>query len=268
MDNNFIKQLYLAHQNAVPAPSPDAVCKVVNGLLEILFPELSDRQFTSLREFEKHFSSLKYDLYNVLSKLELPDNLKVETVENTFIAKLPEVRNVLMHDAEAIYHFDPAAVSILEVIRVYPGFYAIAIYRLAHEFYKMGVPLMPRILTEYAHGKTGIDIHPAAKIGNNFFIDHGTGVVIGETCIIGNDVKIYQGVTLGALSVSKEMAQVKRHPTLEDRVIIYSGATILGGKTVIGHDSIIGGNVWVTKSVEPFSRLYHRAQVQLLSKDM
>ncbi|MFK7935507.1 MAG: serine O-acetyltransferase EpsC [Saprospiraceae bacterium] len=268
MNKRFIENLYHAHRQSPLVPSSDEICKVINGLLEILFPELADRQYTSLREFEQHVSDLRYDLHKVLLKLELPLPLTAEQVENDFIATLPELREILLADADAIYQFDPAATSVLEVKRVYPGFYAIAIYRIAHEFHKLGVPLMPRILTEYAHGKTGIEIHPAAQIGRNFFIDHGTGVVIGATCILGDDVKIYQGVTLGALSVSKELAETKRHPTIEDGVIIYAGATILGGDTVIGHDSIIGGNVWVTKSVEPYSRLYHRAQVKVLQKEV
>ncbi|MFD2144654.1 serine O-acetyltransferase [Mucilaginibacter antarcticus] len=152
------------------------------------------------------------------------------------------------------------------MIRTYPGFFAISCYRLAHSLYKHEVPLLPRILTEYAHSKTGIDIHPAAEIGEYFYIDHGTGLVIGETTVIGKHVKLYQGVTLGALSVDKSMADTKRHPTVEDNVVIYSGATILGGETVVGYDSIIGGNVWLTKSVEPHSRVYHAPTVKVLKK--
>nr|WP_246202660.1 serine O-acetyltransferase EpsC [Fulvivirga lutimaris] len=150
---------------------------------------------------------------------------------------------------------DPAAKSKVEVIKTYPGFYAIAAHRIAHEFQKYNLTLIPRIISEHAHSHTGIDIHPCAQIGEHFCIDHGTGVVIGETTIIGDYVKIYQGVTLGALSVRKEDAKTKRHPTIENNVIIYSGATILGGKTEVGQGSIIGGNVWLTKSVPPNSRL-------------
>jgi serine O-acetyltransferase len=133
-------------------------------------------------------------------------------------------------------------------------------YRMAHILYELNVPLLPRVLTEFAHSRTGIDIHPGAEIGEYFFIDHGTGIVIGETSVIGQHVKLYQGVTLGALSVSKEMASQKRHPTVEDHVVIYSGATILGGETIIGHHSIIGGNVWITESVDPYSKIYHRPE--------
>ena len=172
----------------------------------------------------------------------------------------------MIQDAETILQFDPAAKSVEEVLVAYPGFYATAIYRLSHQLYKQGVKILPRLFTEYAHSKTGIDIHPGANIGNTFFIDHGTGIVIGETTIIGNNVKIYQGVTLGALNVSKEKARTKRHPTIEDNVIIYSGATILGGDTVIGHDSVIGGNVWLTYGVLPNSIIYHKSEVAIKDK--
>jgi serine O-acetyltransferase len=164
-------------------------------------------------------------------------------------------------DAALIADNDPAATGMDEVIMTYPGFYAILVYRLAHKLALSGVPLLPRVMTEYAHSLTGIDIHPKATIDSPFFIDHGTGIVIGETAIIGKNVKIYQGVTIGALSVSKEMASSKRHPTIEDNVIIYAGGTILGGNTIIGHDSIIGGNVWLTESVEPYSLVYHQNKV-------
>ena len=164
----------------------------------------------------------------------------------------------MLTDAQAIMDGDPAANSIREIIRTYPGFTAICIYRLAHELFILGVPLLPRILTEYAHSKTGIDIHPGAQIDEYLYIDHGTGLVIGETCIIGKHVKLYQGVTLGALSVDKILAGVQRHPIIEDHVIIYAGATILGGNTTVGHHSIIGGNVWLTSSVEPYTTVYHQ----------
>ena len=151
---------------------------------------------------------------------------------------------------------------------VYPGFYAIAVYRVAHQLFQMGVPLLPRMLTEYAHNRTGIDIHPGAQIGKSFFIDHGTGVVVGETTVIGDNVKIYQGVTLGATHVAKSMAQKKRHPTIENNVVIYANATILGGYTVVGHDSVIGGNVWLTSSVEAHSLVYHQHQTEVRLKSL
>lgn len=172
-----------------------------------------------------------------------------EKTSYALIEALPEIRKMIHKDTQAAFDGDPAAKSTEEVIVSYPGLEAISIYRLAHFLFENGVPVIPRIMSEYAHGKTGIDIHPGAKIGESFFIDHGTGVVIGETCIIGNNVKIYQGVTLGALSVKKSLQDKKRHPTIEDNVTIYADATILGGKTVIGEGCIIGGNTWVTHSV-------------------
>ncbi|PZP42351.1 MAG: serine acetyltransferase, partial [Pseudopedobacter saltans] len=167
-------------------------------------------------------------------------------------------------DADALLEGDPAAKSLKEVVRTYPGFLATAIYRLAHHLHELEVPLIPRILTEYAHSVTGIDIHPGATIGDYLSIDHGTGVVIGETTIIGKHVKLYQGVTLGALSVDKILANTKRHPTIEDHVIIYSNATILGGETVIGHHTVIGGNVWITASIAPHMTIYHQANIKTI----
>ena len=184
------------------------------------------------------------------------------------MANIPEIYRLLKTDIHAILDGDPAAKSEFEVIRAYPGFFAIAFYRLAHELHRLEIPLVPRILTEFAHSKTGIDIHPAAEIDESFFIDHGTGVVIGETTNIGKHVKLYQGVTLGALSVDKSMANQKRHPTVEDNVVIYSGATILGGNTVIGNNSTIGGNVWLTKSVPPFSMVYHKPEIKVVEKEI
>ena len=183
-----------------------------------------------------------------------------------FFEQLPDLYLLLNTDIQAIFNGDPAARSEFEVIRTYPGFFAISFYRMAHGLYRHDVPLLPRILTEYAHSKTGIDIHPAAEIDEYFYIDHGTGIVIGESCIIGKHVKLYQGVTLGALSVAKNMAYSKRHPTVGDNVVIYAGATILGGETVIGHDSVIGGNVWLTKSVPPNSIVYHKPDITVFNK--
>ncbi len=167
----------------------------------------------------------------------------------SLLEEIPELRRKIQLDTIAAFNGDPAAKSNEEVILSYPGLEAILVYRIAHFLYKNGVPVIPRIMSEHVHGKTGIDIHPGATIGESFFIDHGTGVVIGETCIIGNNVKIYQGVTLGALSVKKNLQNKKRHPTIEDNVTIYANATILGGDTIIGESSVIGGNTWVTESV-------------------
>src|SRR5205085_5879480 len=177
-----------------------------------------------------------------------------------FVARLPFVREMLASDVKAAYEGDPAAVCYDEIIFSYPGLYAVTVYRLAHELHVLGVPLIPRIMTEYAHARTGIDIHPGTRLGHSFFIDHGTGVVVGGTAVIGNNVKLYQGVTIGAFSFDKDAAgqlirHTKRHPTIEDDVVIYAGATILGGDTCVGRGSVIGGNVWLTHSVPPGTRV-------------
>ena len=187
-----------------------------------------------------------------------------KAIVGAFVARIPEVKRLVETDVQAAYEGDPAATSPMEVIMAYPGFYAVTIHRLAHELYLLKVPIIPRVMSELAHSKTGIDIHPGATIGERFFIDHGTGVVIGETTVIGKNVKLYQGVTLGALSFDKDpvtgalVKGVKRHPNVEDNVVIYAGATILGGRTTIGHDSEIGGNVWLKDSVPPNSRVYNK----------
>ncbi|MEM1336387.1 MAG: serine O-acetyltransferase EpsC [Bacteroidota bacterium] len=180
-----------------------------------------------------------------------------------YLMQLPSVLEKLNLDAEAILNCDPASLSIEEVYMAYPGFYAIAIYRLAHELYKEGFPLIPRLMTEYAHRQTGVDINPGAQIGKSFFIDHATGVVIGETAIIKDHVKVYQGVTLGALYVDKSLHKVKRHPTIEANVTIYANATILGGETVIGENSVIGGNAWITASVPANSTVFHTPEIKI-----
>lgn len=184
-------------------------------------------------------------------------------VWDNYVERLPVVLEKLNLDAEAIASCDPASLSIEEVYMAYPGFYAIAIYRLAHELHKFGFPLVPRLMTEYAHRQTGVDINPGAKIGDSFFIDHATGVVIGETAVIKNNVKIYQGVTLGALYVAKNLQKTKRHPTIEDNVTIYANATILGGDTVVGENSVIGGNAWLTASVPPNSTVFHSPEIKI-----
>ncbi len=234
-----------------------ALEKNINDLYNVLFPIC-----IKMENMQCHF--ILDEIYRTL--LENFQNIK--SIENPtekvdqFFEQLPSIQEMLYEDAKAFYENDPASYSIEEVILSYPGFYALAIHRLAHVLYKMEIPIIPRLWSECAHTKGGIDIHPGATIGKRFFLDHGTGVVIGETCIIGNDVKIYQNVTLGALHVTKDMQRKKRHPTVQDNVIIYSGSTILGGKTVIGHDSTIGGNVWLTKSVEPFSLIYYTSQLK------
>jgi len=232
-------------------------------LLSLLFPRFGKIQANSPEEIEIELLKLKIKLAKILKPLYKENIEAIEIIINNFFSEILETREILLLDAEAIASGDPAAEGIDEVILTYPGFFAIAVYRFAHIFYKMNVPIFPRLLTEFSHQETGIDIHPGAEIGKSFFIDHGTGIVIGETTIIGNNVKIYQGVTLGALSVKKAFANTKRHPTIEDNVIIYSGATILGGNTIIGHDSIIGGNAWITESIPPFSIVYNKSEVKV-----
>ncbi|XHR94398.1 serine O-acetyltransferase EpsC [Mucilaginibacter sp. UC70_90] len=209
---------------------------------------------------------MKTNCAKLCSATKACSNCDTSKLAKKFFESLPELFRVLNTDIQAIFNGDPAARSEFEVIRTYPGFYAISLYRVAHSLYIDDIPLLPRILTEYAHSKTGIDIHPAAKIDEYFYIDHGTGIVIGESCKIGKHVKLYQGVTLGALSVDKSMANTKRHPTVEDNVVIYSGATILGGETIIGHNSVVGGNVWLTKSLPPNSRVYHTPNHRVLKR--
>ena len=184
-----------------------------------------------------------------------------------FKTQFRDVRRKMDRDALEFEKTDPAVKSLKEIYLAYPGFYAITIYRLCHELNKMGIAILARMMSEYAHGATGIDIHPAAQIGNPFFIDHGTGIVIGETSIIKNNVKIYQGVTLGGIQIKKEFADTKRHPTIEDNVTIYANATILGGDIVIGENSIIGANVWITQSVPPNSLVSHKSEVKIRDRN-
>lgn len=255
----------LTEQNATyrhKLPSRNSVGKFVEEMMCFLFPVTQDCERSSM-DISEAYRRLQTRLVCLLEPLDKNLDTDKETVMDRFLAQLPDIYENLILDAQAISDNDPASVGIEEVIAVYPGFYAISVYRLAHALVDLNVPLLPRMLTEHAHGLTGIDIHPKANIGKSFFIDHGTGVVIGETTDIGNNVKVYQGVTLGALSVSKSLAETKRHPTIEDNVVIYANATILGGKTVIGNDSIIGGNAWLTASVPPFSQVYHQSELKI-----
>lgn len=199
--------------------------------------------------------------FNVLLSSVIKDKNKRHEITTTLYRNMEFTHGVLLDDLEAIFSFDPAAKNKSEIIFSYPGFYAIAVYRISHQLWQMQVPVLPRIISEYVHNKTGIDIHPGAVIGKAFFIDHGTGIVIGETAIIGNRVKIYQGVTLGALNVLKDEAEIKRHPTIEDDVIIYANATILGGKTVVGSKSVIGGNVWISSSIPSGSLVFNKSEI-------
>lgn len=183
-----------------------------------------------------------------------------------FFEALPDIRLLLEADLETVLESDPAARSRNEVLLAYPGFFAVAIHRIAHVLFVLEIPVLPRLMSEYVHSKTGIDIHPGATVGKRFFIDHGTGIVIGETARIGDHVKMYQGVTLGALTVSKDLAEIQRHPSIGNDVVIYANATILGGDTVIGDHSVIGGNVWITRSVPAHSLVYHKSEVIVKNK--
>jgi serine O-acetyltransferase len=266
------------HIEGANLPSRDRVVELTTNFLSVLFPGYYEKQELSKANVTYYIWEKIAFIYHHLSR-EILKSLKsvcgspgdegkltAESIEITFaiLRKIPHIRQQLRGDVQAAYDGDPAAKCLDEIILSYPGVEAIAVHRIAHELHLLGVPLIPRIMSEYAHNKTGIDIHPGASIGNNFFIDHGTGVVIGETAEIGDNVRMYQGVTLGALSIQKDAAGnigrgTKRHPTLKNNVIIYSGATILGGKTVVGEYSIIGGSVWLTESVPPYTILVNKA---------
>ncbi len=261
MNKNFFQQLLSKQQKKEIIPSNEIISGWALQLIRLLYPELSICSYTSADEIEDEYKKLKTDLLNILNATKACRNCDNEKIARTFFEKVPELYRLLNTDIHSLLTGDPAARVEFEVIRAYPGFYALCFYRIAHELLQLEVPLLPRILTEHAHSKTGIDIHPAAKIGEHFFIDHGTGIVIGETAEIGNHVKLYQGVTLGALSVNKSLEFTKRHPTVEDYVVIYSGATILGGDTVIGHHCVIGGNVWLTKSIPAGTLVYHDPEI-------
>jgi serine O-acetyltransferase len=263
-----------SHLGHKALPSREAVVEILSDFLDIIFPGIWRRQNLHVGNIEYHvgdrIDGLHDKLITQISRAlrhehdclpcdERP-NLDLEALAQQkaidLLRQLPKIRGTLEQDVQAAYEGDPAAKSFHEIIFCYPGLEAVTIYRIAHELFILGVPLIPRMMTEYAHSKTGIDLHPGARIGPGFFIDHGTGVVIGETCDIGRNVKLYQGVTLGALSFPRDAAGniirgMKRHPTLEDEVVVYANATILGGDTVIGHHSVIGSNVWLTHGVDP-----------------
>ncbi len=264
MNKDFFQQLFSKQQKKEIVPSNEIIATWALRVISLLFPEQSTYSYSSPKEIEEEYKKLEGELINILNATRACRNCNNEEIAKQFFENIPGLYRVLNTDIYSLIHGDPAARLEFEVIRAYPGFYALCFYRLAHELLNLEVPLLPRILTEHAHSKTGIDIHPAAEIGEHFFIDHGTGIVIGETAVIGDYVKLYQGVTLGALSVDKAMASIKRHPTVEDHVVIYSGATILGGDTVIGHHSVIGGNVWLTKSVPPGTLVFHTPELTVL----
>lgn len=262
----FIKKLHNRNLNCtITFPDRLKAYQFIDELFDLLFIP-GNKQQNSLEDINKEFELLKQQ-FSLLVFDVIDDISQLEKVTDNFFTAIPILFEKLLMDARAILEFDPAAESEEEVLVAYPGFYATAVYRLSHLLWKEGVKILPRVFTEYAHSKTGIDIHPGAEIGESFSIDHGTGIVIGETTFIGNHVKLYQGVTLGALNVTKEDALNKRHPTIEDNVTIYSSATILGGETIIGHDSIIGGNVWLTYSVPSFSVVYHKSEIKVRDKN-
>jgi len=259
MKDTFIKTLFETHQDSPKGPTLEQVEDFTNRLLGILFPDLTEKLYNKAEELTFDLLNLKSELYEMLFMYPNRESINADNKTTLFFDQLETVYNLLITDVGAMFAGDPAALSEKEIVRSYPGFYAVASYRLAHELYELDIKVIPRMIAEMSHSRTGIDIHPGAKIGKGFCIDHGTGVVIGETANIGDYVKIYQGVTLGALSVAKELAKTKRHPTIEDHVVLYSGATVLGGETIIGHHSIIGGNTWITKSVAPESKIYYQS---------
>jgi len=262
---NFYENIYKRQLKVQDIPSNKRISEWIENLLYLLFPERNSLGFSNVEEVSNAFKTSENELLEILVKTKACSDCDNSLIVKNFFENLPNVYKVMNTDSVAIMEGDPAAKSIQEVVRTYPGFTAICIYRIAHQLWKLKVPMIPRILTEYSHSITGIDIHPGAKIGEYLHIDHGTGIVVGETCVIGNHVKLYQGVTLGALSVEKDMANMQRHPIIENNVIIYAGATILGGETVIGHNSVIGGNVWLTSSVEPHTIVYHNPTTKFVN---
>lgn len=266
----------LFHGGEEPLPQKKEVIAILRGLQEVIYPGYFGEQELYREYLRAHLADQLYALSRRLEeevRKALAAPCRCATAEGgrtaladageivtRFYERLPEVMDLVAGDVRAAYEGDPAASCLEEVILAYPGVKAVFTYRIAHLLKELGVPLIPRIMTEFAHNETGVDIHPGARIGREFFIDHGTGVVIGETTVIGDRVKLYQGVTLGALSLPRDRGGSlvrgrKRHPTLEDDVVVYAGATILGGDTVVGRGSVIGGNVWLVTSVPPYSRI-------------
>jgi serine O-acetyltransferase len=264
------------HLGHCPLPNYDIIITVLEDLKEVIYPGYRRREGLHIGNVTYHVGDLIDGLHDKLTTQiarallhedrvnrsvdpcheEIDYEAKGQAMAIEFLERIPELRKTLASDVQAAYDGDPACKNLDEVIFCYPGLEAVTVHRLAHELYSMGVPFIPRMMSEWSHKQTGIDIHPGAKIGHHFFIDHGTGVVVGETCTIGDHVKLYQGVTLGALSFPTDahgnlLRDMKRHPTIEDRVVVYANATILGGKTIIGHDAVIGSSVWLTHGVDP-----------------
>ena len=246
-------------------PDKDIIIEVIEKLRRIIFPGYFRDKTYRIYNAKHNLSMLIEDVMFNLSRqiaLVLPENGDAEAVCLEFLSRIPQIRQVVQTDLQASYDGDPAATGMSEIVFSYPGLFAITVYRLAHELYLLKVPMIPRIMTEYAHSVTGIDIHPGATIGKYFFIDHGTGIVVGETTVIGENVKIYQGVTLGGLSTrgGQSLRGKRRHPTIEDNVTIYANATILGGETVIGQGCVIGSSAFITKSVPPCTTVSMKGQ--------
>ena len=276
---NYNKEEMLLPQGKCSLPSRSVIIELVRELRAVLFPGYF-RIDTGACAFPDYYAgSLLNNLYDSLKEqIEIAilyqgeekekAQLRAEEITGRFVKRLPEIQKMLLKDVQAGFDGDPAAKSKEEIIFSYPGFYAIYVYRIAHELYLEKVPFIPRIMSEFAHGKTGIDINPGATIGEYFFIDHGTGVVIGETTKIGNNVKIYQGVTLGALStrMGQQLADVKRHPTIEDNVTIYSNSSVLGGETVSGENTIIGGNTFITESIPANTKVSAKSPELVIKK--
>lgn len=268
---------YVDVENSIGFVGRNQIYKILDNFHEVLFPgihtvpPIDDTRINIVSSNKLRETAL--DLRDIIEKVLIynmdysdPENCTcqedADRIVMNLISQFPKIRQILQTDIQAAYNGDPAALSTEEILLSYPSIVAVYIHRVAHELYEMGVPIVPRIMSEYAHSLTGIDIHPGATIGESFFIDHGTGVVIGETCSIGKNVKIYQGVTLGALSFPLDengnpIKGIKRHPNIEDNVVIYAGATILGGETTIGHDSVLGSNIWLMNSIPPHSRVYN-----------
>ena len=252
-------------------PDKDVIIDIIDKLRRIVFPGYFLDKTYRIYNAKHNLSMLMEDVMFNLNQqiaLVLQDSQRSEEICLEFFRSIPKVRTLVQTDLEAAFEGDPAACGKEEIVFSYPGLFAIMVFRLAHELQILGVPMIPRIMTEYAHSVTGIDIHPGATIGEHFFIDHGTGIVVGETTVIGNYVKLYQGVTLGAKSFDADengnpIKGIKRHPQIGNGVVIYAGATILGGDTIIGDDCIIGSNVWLTKSVEPHSFVYYNASISV-----
>jgi len=261
MNNDFYDRLIAEHTICETCPRPEEVSDFFKRVIGLLYLDFAIKPLKTEEAIKSEMASLKVELSSLLSRNPMNAIKGVDKICTTFFDGIPGIYDLLNQDIMAIYEGDPACQSRREVIRSYPGFYAIAAYRVAHLLYILDVEDLPRIITEHAHSLTGVDIHPGAQIGKSFCIDHGTGIVIGQTTIIEDHVKVYQGVTLGALSVQKCDADVKRHPTIERNCVLYAGATILGGNTIIGHHSIIGGNVWITNSVPAKSKIYYQSKM-------